>query len=98
MIKREVIKKDNKVKLTFVQPQDAQQPGVAVVGDFNNWDPTAHRLQKRSNGTASVSVTVDAGAVYRFRYYTDDGRWYNDDAADAYVPSGHGSEDCIVKC
>ena len=41
----------NKVKVTFVLPSSEEQTAVAVVGDFNNWDSSAHRLVKRSNGT-----------------------------------------------
>jgi 1,4-alpha-glucan branching enzyme len=88
--------KNGKVKVTFSQPYAEGQPQVSVVGDFNDWSETAHRLAKRSNGTCSVSVTLDEGGRYRFRYYRTDGSWYNDEAADAYEASEHGSENCIL--
>lgn len=96
MIKREVQKKDAKVKLTFVQPYEASQSTISLVGDFNNWDPKANKLVKRANGTASVSLTVDAGQKLVFRYVREDGTWFNDEAADAYEPSEHGAENCVV--
>jgi 1,4-alpha-glucan branching enzyme len=86
----------NKVKVTFVLPAGEEQGAVAVVGDFNNWDSSAHRLVKRSNGTYSVSALLDAGQRYRFRYYNADGRWFNDEAADAYELGEHGSENCVL--
>jgi 1,4-alpha-glucan branching enzyme len=88
--------KNGKVKVTFSQPYSEGQPQVSVVGDFNDWNETSHRLAKRSNGTCSVSVTLDEGQRYRFRYYRADGSWYNDEAADAYEASEHSSENCIL--
>ena len=96
MIKREVQKKDNKVKLTFVQPYEPTQSAISLVGDFNNWDPKANKLVKRANGTASVSLTVDAGQKRLFRYVREDGTWFNDEAADAYELGEHGTENCVV--
>lgn len=96
MIKREVQKKDNKVKLTFVQPYEASQSAISLVGDFNNWDPKVNKLVKRTNGTASVSLTVDVGQKLLFRYVSEDGTWFNDEAADAYEPSEHGTVNCVV--
>lgn len=95
MIKKAADKND-KVKVTFVLPAPEEQATVAVVGDFNQWDTTAHRFVKRNNGTYSVSATLDAGQRYRFRYYVSDGRWFNDEAADAYEASEHGTENCVL--
>jgi len=95
MIKR-TNESDSKVKVTFVLPYEQGQPAVSVVGDFNNWDAAANKLVKRSNGTCSVSVTLDAGKTYRFRYYSADGVWSNDSEADGYEVSEHGSENCLL--
>ena len=51
---------------------------------------------KRTNGTASVSLTVDVGQKLLFRYVSEDGTWFNDEAADAYEPSEHGTVNCVV--
>lgn len=96
MIKRENTK-DGKVKVTFVLPYEEGQPTVSVVGDFNNWDPTATKLIKRRNGTCSISVTFDAGTTQRFRYYSADGVWMNDSEADGYEANEHGSENCLLR-
>jgi 1,4-alpha-glucan branching enzyme len=80
MIKRQT--KGDELHLTFVLPVDEPQGAVSVVGDFNDWQPGAHTLVRRSNGTRSVRVTVERGASYRFRYLGEDGRWFDDPAAD----------------
>jgi 1,4-alpha-glucan branching enzyme len=96
MLKRETIKNSDQVKVTFVIPHDPSQPRVSVVGDFNDWDPAATPLVKRANNTRSASVNLDPNKRYAFRYYTAEGHWFNDDSADAFEPSEHGSENCII--
>ena len=76
MIKRET--KAGKTHLTFVLPQDGPAGPVSVVGDFNDWRPGVHTLRRRSNGTRSVRVPVQAGSTYRFRYLGDNGHWFDD--------------------
>lgn len=96
MIKRQNIKKDNKVKVTFALPYDPDQSKISVVGDFNEWAPDTTKLVKRSNGTCSASVTLDPGERYLFRYYAGDDAWFNDDDADGYELGEHGTENCIL--
>jgi len=50
-----------------------------VVGDFNDWDPSAHPLRLRSNQTRSASVTVPIGSTLRFRYLGEGGMWFDDE-------------------
>ncbi len=96
MIKRSKGKSADKVKVMFVVTNNPEQPTVSVVGDFNEWNPSKNKLVKRNNGTRSVSVQLDKGASYRFRYFTADGNWFNDEEADAYAQGEHGSDDCIL--
>ena len=95
MIKRETAG-DNKVKVTFVMPYEEGQAPLAVLGDFNGWDPAKTRLIKRRNSTCSNSIVLETGQRYRFRYYTADGAWINDPQADSYEASEYGSENCIL--
>jgi len=86
MIRREARK--DRVRATFALP-DPGRP-VSVVGDFNGWDPLAHPLRRRSNGTRSVVVELTPGRRYRFRYLLDGGVWADDPAADAIEANGYG--------
>ena len=85
MIKRKGKRNSNEVRVTFALPADDPHAQAAVVGEFNNWDQTAHPLKKRSNGTYSAAVTLEKGQQYAFRYYdAANDFWFNDPEADAY--------------
>jgi 1,4-alpha-glucan branching enzyme len=77
------------VRVTFALPASEPPGAVSVVGDFNNWDPFAHPLRKRSNGTRSTVVTVTPGRTLRFRYLAAGGMWFDDDSA--HVADGQGA-------
>ena len=96
MLKRQEVKGSNKIKVTFIVPNDPDQGRVFVVGDFNDWQVGADLLIKRSNDTRSVSVVLEPGQRYAFRYCTEDGAWFNDDGADAYEANDLGADNCIV--
>jgi 1,4-alpha-glucan branching enzyme len=81
--------RDGEVRVTFSLPAGQPAGAVSVVGDFNNWDPHAHPLRKRSNGSRSAVVSVPAGSTLRFRYLGDGGVWFDDETAG---PAGeHGA-------
>ena len=83
------------IRVTFSIPVSWLDRHVAVVGDFNGWDPTATPMKKRGD-VRTVTVTLQAGRRYRFRYLDVLGRWHDDPAADDVEPGGVGSTDCII--
>jgi hypothetical protein len=85
--------KRNGTTVTFVLPADVGP--VSVVGGFNGWDPLAHPLRKRSNGTRSVAVTLAEGC-HAFRYLADGGTFFDDEDADAIEPNGLGGTHSLV--
>ena len=54
---------------------------VAVVGDFNDWDPKAGALKKLKGGTFKSIFDLPTGNSYEFRYLVD-GSFTNDPQAD----------------
>ncbi|MFD8146762.1 hypothetical protein [Streptomyces sp. NPDC059708] len=54
---------------------------MSVVGDFGHWNPAAHPLQPRCDGTRSTSVTQPAHGAGSFRYLFAGDYWFNDDTA-----------------
>lgn len=81
MIKTTKPGRDGTIRVTFALPADEPSGAVSVVGDFNDWNPFAHPLRRRANGTRSAAVTVPAGTMLHFRYLAEGGVWFNDEAA-----------------
>jgi len=97
MLKKSKIKGSDQIKVTFILAADHPHTHASVVGTFNEWNPSANKLIKRNNGTYSTAVKLDPGGRYEFRYFTPDGDWFDDEAADGYEPGEHGINNCIVE-
>ena len=85
-----------KARVTFtIDPQVGAQ-AAAVCGEWNGWSADAGVMQPDAEGGFSVTVDLDPGRAYRFRYLLDGQRWDNDWAADAYVANDFGGDDSVV--
>ena len=85
-----------KTSVTFtVDPRVGAQT-AAVCGEWNDWSADASVMHRDADGGFSLTVGLDAGRAYRFRYLLDGQRWDNDWAADAYQPNGFGGDDSVV--
>jgi 1,4-alpha-glucan branching enzyme len=86
-------------KVTFRLPTGLANGAsrVTLVGDFNDWNPGTLPLERLKSGEFKVTIDLDAGREYQFRYLIDGETWQNDDGADRYVPSGFaGTENSVV--
>lgn len=95
MIQKQFTPKRTICKVTFTVPEDWAEKEVAVVGDFNDWDPSANKLEKK-NGAWETVVRLAPSSEYQFRYFIDGSNWANDDSADTYAPNEHGTENSVV--
>lgn len=69
-----------------------------LVGEFNQWDETAHPMKKTKDGGFVLEVELPVGQDFRYRYLLDSGDWANDPHADAYAPCPFaGVDNSIVK-
>lgn len=96
MISKQFTPKKTVCKVTFKVPAEWASREVALVGDFNEWDPKAIILTKKS-GSWETTLRLNPGAEYRFRYFIDGVKWENDDQADAYIANEYGTEDSLIK-
>lgn len=72
---------------------------VAIVGDFNSWNPDVNLMKKDKNGLYKGTIELPLGKLYQFRYLIDDKHWVNEWDADAYSPSPYGNEyNMILSC
>jgi hypothetical protein len=70
---------------------------VCLMGEFNDWSPDATPLKRRTNGDFSVSLDLETGRSYRFRYLIDGCNFENDWEADRYEPNPYGGQDSVVE-
>jgi 1,4-alpha-glucan branching enzyme len=82
-------------EVIFRLPHQVSGGSAHVVGDFNDWSPTSHEMEKGEHGF-ELTISLDTGRAYRFRYLLDGERWENDWAADDYVPNDFGGDDSVV--
>src|SRR5512135_48382 len=94
-IRKEYSKSHKMCRATFRLPGEAAPKArkVTIVGDFNNWDKEATILTKLENGDFTMTLELDPGKEYHFRYLIDGKMWENDWRADKYVKSPYGVED-----
>ena len=82
--------------VTFTVDPSVGAQTAAVCGDWNEWSAGTDVMRRDAAGGFSVTVDLQAGRIYRFRYLLDGERWDNDWAADAYVPNRFGGDDSVV--
>ncbi len=95
MIRKKPVTNSKKVAVTFEMPSEAASHSLCLVGDFNDWDQNATSMKRLKDGGWSTTLRLDGGK-YRFRYLADGKKWENDPAADAYEPTGMGSDNCVL--
>ncbi len=79
-----------KVQFEFPAPE-AQ--AVYLVGNFNNWDTTAHPIKKDKKGVWKTTLSLQPGR-YEYRFLVD-GNWENDPSCCNCVPNEFGSQNCV---
>jgi 1,4-alpha-glucan branching enzyme len=85
-----------KARVTFTVDPQVGARTAAVCGEWNDWAADADVMHRDADGGFSVTVGLEAGRAYRFRYLLDSHRWDNDWAADAYQPNDFGGDDSVV--
>jgi 1,4-alpha-glucan branching enzyme len=84
-----------KVKVTFAMPSALWADSIHVVGDFNGWDDRATPLRQTESGWM-VSLELDAGRAYQYRYVVNGSEWHNDWQADGYAQNEYGGDNSVV--
>ncbi|MEI6888047.1 MAG: isoamylase early set domain-containing protein [Bacteroidales bacterium] len=85
-----------KVKFSLSGDQYKSATSILLVGDFNNWQLGETPIKKSKTGVWSVSLDLETGKEYQYRYLVDGTNWENDSDADKYIPSGLGSENSVL--
>jgi 1,4-alpha-glucan branching enzyme len=97
-IKKIYLKTRKVCKVCFQLPRQAANGAghVSLVGDFNEWNQMSHPMRRLKDGTFSVTLDLEPGREYQYRFLIDGSIWENDWHADKYVANPFGSGDNSV--
>lgn len=91
-IKKQYLKSKPVCKVTFKveSEQAAGAQKIDLIGDFNHWMDNTSEMKALKDGSFTITLDLETGREYQFRYFADGNRWLNDVEADSFVPSGFG--------
>jgi len=98
-IKKQILKSKPVCKVTFKleKEQANQATAISVLGDFNQWDEAAGEMKALKDGSFTLTLELETGREYQFRYLADGQQWLNEPEADSFVASEFGdSENCVI--
>jgi len=97
-LKKQFLKSKDVCKVTFAL--DSEQVNgaktVNIVGEFNNWDESKDSLKKFKNGNFKISMDLETGKEYEYKYLIDGEHWLNDSEADKFVSNSFAGENSVV--
>ncbi len=96
MLRKEYATDKELCTVTFELHSEVLAQSAYLCGDFNNWDRLSHPMNANDDGSFTLTLNLETGRLYRFRYLLDDSRWQNDRDADGYEPNPFGSDDSIL--
>jgi 1,4-alpha-glucan branching enzyme len=94
MFKKRFLK--TKCKVTFELPKGIEgAENVYLVGDFNNWDEHATKMEKKGK-RFTITLDLEPNREYQYRYLVNGKDWHNDWEADKYVPNPFSGDNSVV--
>jgi 1,4-alpha-glucan branching enzyme len=94
MIKK-VPSHSGKIRVTFSLPATIWADTIHLVGDFNHWSTSATPL-KLDEVAWSVSIDLDIGQSYQYRYLINNTEWNHDWHADDFVIDKRGIGNSVI--
>ena len=87
----------DQVRVTFQLPGTIWAETVHLAGDFNGWNRTSHPLTRKSEEAWEITLLLQAGRSYQFRYLINGTHWQNDWKADRYVSNPFGGDNSVLE-
>ena len=96
MLKKSYSKTGSSCRVTFKYENEEKARTAVLAGEFNGWSLRENPMKKLKDGSFSISLSLQAGQSYRFRYVLDGGVWVNDTEADSYAPNEYGEANSVL--
>jgi 1,4-alpha-glucan branching enzyme len=81
------------VPVTFVTSADGATT-VALVGEFNGWSTDA-AMMTPAGDEFEITIQLEPGRSYRYKFLVNGHAWEDDPAADGYVDNDFGGTDSV---
>jgi len=88
-----IAKKNTRIMKTEFSLLAPQAKSVFIAGDFNQWNPSSHRLKKDKQGIWKISLPLSPGR-YEYRFFVDE-QWQNDPHCSSLVENPFGTLNCL---
>ncbi len=72
--------KNTKVRVTFSMPAIDGCDCLYLVGWFSEWNEGVYLMDQMPDGGWCITLELEAGCTYQYRFRTLDGRWLSDPA------------------
>jgi len=97
-IKKFYAKATPSCKVTFSLANEiaASANHANLAGDFNNWNTESIPMKKSKNGKFSVSIDLEKGREYQFKYFIDGNTWKDELEADNHVPNEFEGTNSVI--
>jgi 1,4-alpha-glucan branching enzyme len=90
--------KPSTLLVTFELPAAIWAETVCLSGDFNDWNRHSHPLTRsRQDDAWHITIELERGRVYQFRYLINGSNWHNDWNADRYVENPFGGDNSVLE-
>ncbi len=98
-LKKQFNEKKSVCKVTFNLANNAAVSAqkAHLTGDFNGWDIESIPMKKNKGGGFSVSIDLEKGHEYQFKYLIDGNLWLNENDADKHVSNEYQGENSVVE-
>jgi 1,4-alpha-glucan branching enzyme len=83
-------------RVMFKVPNGTKTRRIYLVGDFNDWNLLSHPMQYEPNQGWVLTLNLQLGRAYQFRYLRDGKDWMCDSQADGFVYNPTGAHNFIV--
>jgi 1,4-alpha-glucan branching enzyme len=90
-VTKEKNSKPKKINFEIIAPEAET---AFLVGDFNEWNISAHPCKRNAKGVWKTSIKLVPGR-YEYRFLID-GEWRNDPKSSAFASNPFGSDNCVI--
>lgn len=87
-----------KVKFEVAKGQVENGEAIYLVGDFNDWDENSTPMKKLKSGKYTITLDLEIGRDYQFRYLAGESIWFNDSDPDRTETTPYGDSENSVVC